>query len=595
MKLTYRGAILAVLWSALISSAAASPEIAASDIRDHIKYLASDELEGRLAISPQYVEASKYCADLFAAYGLEPKGSDGYFQPFEMSAGWRVGKNNFLYCTDRIERIDFEQGEDYLPVPGGRANKWAEGPVAFIGFGIEREDYNDYTGMDVKGKVLLMVRDRPEGIPGGTITGRVRNAAEKGAAGVILLTRRTSGGDKIALFGVRLRTQDPIEIPVAQMTRAAAERLLGGKRILDIVEGIDQSQKPNSFDLKGVRARFITQIELNRGQSRNVVGFMPGHDPDLRNQIIVVGAHLDHIGHGEVGSLAGTNEIHNGADDNASGSAGVLELAEYYTNAASNRRSMLFILFGGEEEGLLGSSHYVNDPTVDLNSVTAMVNLDMIGRLEENKLDISGVGSAAEWSGWIDQCAPAGLVITKGSSGTGGSDHTSFYRKHIPVLFLFTGIHGDYHRPTDDWDKINYEGEVQVLQCAVQLVDTIDGYGEKMVWQSTEGQGGTGRRTDEEDRGDGTPRDLPVRVGVIPDFGYEGPGLRLAGVSPDTPAERAGLKEGDIILKWGDFDVEDLESLTEAFRQSKPGVGVKVKVRRGNEEIEITITPEASG
>lgn len=586
---------LCALPLALVASAVAVPEITQDDIRAHISYLASDELEGRLAVSRGFERAAAYAAAEFKKYGLEPKGTEGYFQPFQMTAGFRPGKNNFLTITVAGERYDFELGKDFMPVSTGRFNHWADGPLVFVGSGIRDDERDDFAGADLTGKIAVMRHGKgPLGNPS-SIRDRVKTAQELGAKGVLLVSAEKRMPVPIIAGGAA----EPGEgIPVVEVSVEALEQL---DPALAAALGQDEGAPgmAPAFEIANSRARFISQVERNTGMTRNVVAFLPGNDPQLRDEIIVLGAHLDHLGFGQVGTMGRSREIHNGADDNASGSASVLEMAEYYAHYKTNRRSMLFVLFAGEEEGLIGSRYFVNNPTIDLSKVTAMVNFDMVGRLKDDKLVVEGTGSSPIWPELLDSVDKQGLT-TRYSPGTGGgSDHSSFASKQVPVVFFFTNIHPDYHRPTDDWEAINYDGQVRVLEYARRVIDAIDARGEKVPWQQPSRTRGERRPpADDQQRPEGPRGDGPrvsVRIGLVPDYSFEGTGVMLSGTTPGTPAEKAGLRAGDIIVQWDDIPITDMDSLMKGFAAAKAGVAVRLVVQRGQERIEVTIVPEARG
>jgi hypothetical protein len=313
-------------------------------------------------------------------------------------------------------------------------------------------------------------------------------------------------------------------------------------------------------------------------QSANVAGLVEGTDPALSDQAIVIGAHYDHLGWGGTGSLAPDERaVHNGADDNASGVAGVIELAEWFA-ANPQPRTLVFAAFGAEELGNIGSSAWVKDPPWPLDKTVAMLNLDMVGRLRE-KLDVQGTGTSAAWPAILDSLAtdPAAPQIVRVPDGFGPSDHSSFYGQRIPVLAFFTGAHDEYHRPTDDLETIDPEGEVRVLDLAARLIEAIaDGreipYAEAPVTQ---------RRA----------MAFKVGLGVIPDYGYAEAGLLLASVRPDGPAAAAGLQAGDVIVQLAGKDVADVYAYTEILAGLEADVPVEAVVLRGEETLELTITP----
>jgi len=312
-------------------------------------------------------------------------------------------------------------------------------------------------------------------------------------------------------------------------------------------------------------------------KSKNVVAFLNNN----AKYTIVIGAHYDHLGLGQDHNSLDANpegKIHNGADDNASGTAGVIELARYFaTNKKKEKYNFLFICFSGEELGLIGSKKWCEKPTLPLDSINYMINMDMIGRLQDstNKIIIYGVGTSPTWVPLIEKM-PAAFSIKKDSSGIGPSDQTSFYLKNIPVLHFFTGQHTDYHKPGDDADKINYEGEKKVLEYIVKLVEETDAM-PKLTFTKTKAP-------------DTKSNSFKVTMGVMPDYAFEGKGMRVDGVTDGKPAAKAGLKQGDVVVKLGEDEVGDVMSYMKALAKFKKGDTTKVKVLRGKEELEMDIT-----
>jgi aminopeptidase YwaD len=349
----------------------------------------------------------------------------------------------------------------------------------------------------------------------------------------------------------------------------------------------------------------------------NVVGILDGSDPALKNETIVIGAHYDHLGRGGEGSLAPrSGEIHHGADDNASGVAGVLELAHVFTTQRPKpKRTILFVAFSGEEEGLLGSSYYVNHPLAPLANTVAMINMDMIGRMKDRKLIIGGVGTAKEWRDIVGSgnslqgmtvtasagTTPLGIPVvvsangrpivsmdssktfdlTLNEDGYGPSDHSSFYSKQIPVLFFWTGTHEDYHKPSDTSDKINYEAEARVLSLVARIVRDID-QGDRRPTYTIAKSESSGRSTG-----------FRVYLGTIPNYADTNDGLLLDGVRDDSPASAAGLKAGDRIVKIAGRDVHNVYDYTYALGEMKAGQEYVIEVKRGTERFTLKITPAA--
>lgn len=322
------------------------------------------------------------------------------------------------------------------------------------------------------------------------------------------------------------------------------------------------------------------------GTGRNVVAVLEGADPALRDEFLVIGAHYDHLGGGDYNSLAPDmrGEVHNGADDNASGVGALLRVAERMSQAPRPARSVLFIAFTGEESGLLGSAHFVANPTVPRERIVGMINMDMVGRLGDAPLIVNGVDTAEEWRSLLGPAGErAGVTFAMNGEGYGPSDQTSFYGRDIPVLHFFTNVHGDYHRPTDDWEKIDGEG---IEKVAAVVSDLATGVANR-------------RPTLTLVRGAGTPpppagqpaqRGYGAWLGSVPDFTPVERGVRLSGVSPGSPAESAGLRPGDVIVGFDDDEVADLQGLTDALRARKPGDVVQVHLVRDGEALQIEVT-----
>ncbi|MGH9945990.1 MAG: M20/M25/M40 family metallo-hydrolase [Pyrinomonadaceae bacterium] len=337
----------------------------------------------------------------------------------------------------------------------------------------------------------------------------------------------------------------------------------------------------------------------NAKQAFNVIGILPGNDPVLKNEAIFIGAHYDHLGRGGAGSLAANSiEIHHGADDNASGTAAVIELARQFASERKNKRTIIFIAFSGEEDGLFGSKYYVNNPVWPLDKTIAMINLDMVGRLNENKLNIGGIGTAIEWKQLVEgtnlqrltqitfvpppDIPTPSFQLQLNEDGFGPSDHSSFYSKQIPVLFFFTGTHTDYHKPSDTAEKINYRGLSEVLYFVIWITRSIDGDAKRPTYTVTKSSN-TGGRTG-----------FSVSLGTIPSYADSTDGMELDGVRDDSPAAKAGLKKGDKVIKLAGKDIKNVYDYTAALGEMKPGEEYEVIVKRGKETIILKIIPAAA-
>ncbi len=564
----------------------AAATITEGELRAHVRYLASDELEGRDTGSAGERLAGEYLAQAFARYGLEPMGEDGsFFLPFEVSGDARVIKASVRMDHGGFYR-EFEAGRD-VAVFSFSGSGELDVPVVFAGYGITdpQRGYDDYAGLDVKGKAVLVLRHEPRE-QGGRFSAhahfatKATNAHEHGAAALIVVTDPVhhAGDEDLMPFG---GGADDLGVVALHARQSLVQGLfrLAGRDLTQLQREIDQDLKPRSFDL-GARLRAAVEVERKAVVARNVVGRLPGTDPALAHEIVVVGAHYDHVGRGGQGSLdprAG-GEIHNGADDNASGTAGMLELAQAFCQSGQRpRRTILFMGFSGEERGLLGSEHFVTHAPVPMKDVVAMVNLDMIGRLRDGSLEVGGVGTSPGFRALAEQALTAqGLKASYDPSGYGPSDHASFYGAKVPVLFFFTGLHDDYHRPGDDFDKFEAAGASKVARAAFLCAEAIANADARPAYVEVARQG----------RGD---PDRP-RLGVMLDRARTSGGVGVQQVVDGGPAARAGLRAGDVIVRLGEADVDTARDLVAALGQQKLGETVKVVVLRGTERVTLDVT-----
>ena len=403
---------------------------------------------------------------------------------------------------------------------------------------------------------------------------------QRGAAAVILVDPQ--GDSSNVLLPLSPETMSPqAGIPVIHARRTEAAKLFPRERSLYTRElEILRTGTPQSFELPLVRATISVELETSQAEVPNVLGYIRGTDPQRAHEYLILGAHFDHLGWGGSGSLSSSKEpaIHPGADDNASGTAVLLELAE---RLASNPppRSVLCIAFNAEERGLLGSAYYVRHPVLPLDSALAMFNFDMVGRLKDSTLIVQGVGSSSLWSPLLDSLAPRfGLSLSTSESGFGPSDHTSFHARKLPVLFFFTGLHRDYHRPSDTWDKLNYEGMAQIVDFAEALLRSVAQRSERPDFRPTQAAMGF--------RSEGRPR---VRLGILPDYSDTPDGLRINGVSDNSPAERAGLQADDIITALGPYRIRSIYDLMEALQRFAPGDTTSVEFLRNGVRHKATV------
>jgi hypothetical protein len=585
-------ALIFLISAGLSLPADKTPKITASEISSHIKYLASDELAGRFPGTDGDVLARNYIINEFKNYKILPAGENGYLQPFDYISEIKLGKNNAISISD-LGNIT-NPGENFIPAYLS-ANTTASGSLVFVGYGLNTPDlnYNDYDGVNLNGKIAVMLLfspgySNPHDNPFSQYERlRIKCAAakEKGAAGIILIKGPTSGEDEL----IKLRMQGPGEelgIPVINIKREIIEPLFiktVNKSLLDIQSLIDSTRKPYSFDFENKTAELSADLIHITSYTNNVIGKLEGKDPVLKSEYILIGAHMDHLGDGlKYGSLHTSHEaeIHNGADDNASGTAGVLELAQYFASNKKNlKRSIIFMFFSAEEAGLIGSSYFTKSELFKKYNIVTMINLDMIGRLNDNKLSIGGTGTSSLWQHALDSINTYfNFSASYNKDGYGPSDHASFYAKDIPVLFFFTGLHKDYHRPSDDWQYINSEGSARIVNFVAGVVNYINSLSVKPDFikvSSPVTQNSMGFR---------------VSLGVIPDYSSSREGLEITGVKAGSIAEKAGLTAGDLIVKLGKYEIKNIYDYTDALTKFKPGEETELTYLRGEQTVTVTIT-----
>jgi len=555
---------------------------------EQVKALTAPEMGGRAAGTSGADRAARYIAERFREAGLRPGGEDGYFQWFEVVTGVRLGEPNRLRLRAGGRAAEHAAGEAFMPFRFSDSGR-AEGEVAFAGYGITAPDlgYDDYAGLDARGKVVLVLthepreRDpaspfrRPEAFHYRELRHKVINAREHGAAAVVIVTDEHHRDQPDRLTPLRGSAAAEWGLLAVHASRPVASALLegSGTSLGRLQEEIERTLAPRSRPLPGARLALEVRLVRERGRSANVVGLLPGRDPRLREEAVVIGAHYDHLGIGMESSLAPerVGEVHPGADDNASGTAVLLALARAFAGAGGAPRTLVFAAFGGEELGLLGSSHYVRAPAVPLERTLAMLNLDSVGRLREGRLHVLGVDSAREFRALL---APIGdaldLDLRLAGDAVGPSDHTPFFQHGRPVLFFFTGPHGDYHRPSDTWDRINAEGLRQVARAALQAARQLAGREAPLTFVRPAAAPARAAR-------DRTGGGYGAYFGSVPDFTQPpGAGVRLGGVRPGSPADRAGLAAGDVILRFGGVRVQSLDDLLFALRRHRAGETVEV-------------------
>ncbi len=590
-----------VLLAFSLLATATAPSIASADSARYlndIRTLAAPNMEGRGAGTQGLARASKYIEHRYKSLGLQPAGTDGYLQPFIVTTGAKLKSRNQFIVDEGNNKQPLTLNQNFVPVSFSSSGSLTA-PVVFAGYGASADEfgYDDYAGLDVKDKIVVVLRYEPEvfGVKNGQhgltqhsqLVTKAINARNHGAKALVVINGKLAEGEEDLLmrFGGVSGPQD-VGIMLVQVKNAVVDAWLtaAGKSLADLQQQINHSGKPASFAFpETLQLSLKVDVEATHARVNNVLAYLPGKT----GEYIIIGAHYDHLGRGDSNSLAPSQigQIHPGADDNASGTAGVLELARLFAPMKGQLdRGILFMSFSGEELGLLGSAEWVKDPTLPLDKCVAMLNMDMIGRIKDNKVYIGGVGTGSTFKAILEQAQTRepNFKVEYSAGGYSASDHTSFVAKRIPVLFFFSGLHADYHKPSDTWDKINAPSAAQFLNLVgdvtLQLAEApssptfITAVEDKPV---SGGGGGYG-----------------PYFGSIPDFGEVRDGVRFSDVRPGSPAAKAGLKAGDILVQFGDKPIHNLYDFTDALRRSKVGEVVQVKVLRDGQPITASVKLE---
>jgi hypothetical protein len=472
---------------------AAAVEIDPKLYLDDVKYLASEKLKGRLDGTRELDQAARYIADQFHAMGLQAAGDGGYFQRFRVTTNARAGKSNRLAYANGEARTNLELGRDFSPSSMSSSGV-VSGQVVFAGYGITAREYgyDDYAGIDVKGKIVLVLRHEPQEYEDNSVFGgkvytnhaqiesKAINAKRHGASALILVadTATHAGNvDQLDKLGPALGP-DSAGIPFVEVKADVAEKwlALAGQSIEGEIRSIDGDLRGHSFALPASLTLDLS-VDLRR-ETRpvdNVLAYLPGSS----DEYLILGAHYDHVGLGEQYSMepAKRGTVHPGADDNASGTSGVLELARWFSKHTGHRRGILFMAFAGEEFGLLGSNHYVAAPEMPLAKAITMINLDMIGRVRNNRVFVGGVGTSANFKALVEtlnQSEEAKFELEDtDTGGYGSSDHYSFTPEEIPFLFFFSGLHPDYHTPSDTWDRVDAPQAARLLRLVGRVMERL--------------------------------------------------------------------------------------------------------------------------
>lgn len=575
--------------------------VSAARLRAHVGYLASPDMKGRASGTVENDRAAAYVATQFRKAGITPANGKSYFQAFSVTVGAGLGPANSLKLNKPEMSRELALKTDYLPLNISDSGEAAL-KLVFAGYGISSEEhrYDDYLHMDVQGKAVIVLRHEPrEDDPQSPFAGReltthadivhkAINARNHGARALILVNDpvpHAAEEDVLIKFGT-LQGPENAGILLVQASQAAVNQWIAplGKTLGELQKTIDDKLQPQSAYVPDLELTLRVDVQRHTARTKNVAGWLRGSDPVLSKELVIIGAHFDHLGHGTRGSLAPSQvgKIHPGADDNASGTASLLEIAAALSARRGElKRSVLLLAFSGEELGLLGSAHYTKAPLWPLENTVAMINLDMVGRPRDGKITVGGAGTSPGFRDLIRRINATGLEVSFSDSGYGRSDHSSFYVKNIPVLFFFSGLHADYHKPTDTADRLLYADHARVTGLALAVAAELANAPERPAYvrvqepqQPSVSGGGSG---------------YGAYFGSIPDMGEEVNGVKFADIREGSPAAQAGLKAGDILISFAGKDIKNLYDFTYALRAHKPGEEVSVTVLRGSEKLTVSV------
>ncbi len=589
----------------LVAAADTPPVVRTADPQRYlsdIKSLTTPAMDGRGDGSKGLSKAARLIEQRYKSLGLQPAGKNGYFQPFSVITGAKLKGKNHLVVQSGSAKNALKLNQDFVPFSFS-ASGAVNAPLVFAGYGISAGEfgYDDYAGADVKDKIVVILRFEPSGFAaksGNTgltihsqLITKAINARNHGAKAIVLLNGKLGDGeeDLLTRFG-SVSGPENVGISIIHVKNAVAEEWFkaAGKSLAGVQNQINESTKPDSFEFPDtLHASLSVHVENTRATVNNILAYLPGKTEEY----VILGAHYDHLGHGNFDSLAPSQigQIHPGADDNASGTAGVLELARMFAPLKGQLpRGILFMNFAGEELGLLGSAEWVKEPTLPLEKAVAMVNMDMIGRIKDDKVYIGGVGTGSTFQSILQQAEnKTSFKYENSAGGYSSSDHTSFVTKHIPVLFFFSGLHSDYHKPSDTWEKINADSAARLLDVVSSVELQLASAAEKPAFVTVVENPNPHAGTPSSGGGGYGPY-----FGSIPDFGQTENGVKFSDVKPGSPAAKAGLKAGDVLVQFGDKPIQNLYDFTDALRRSKVGDVVEVTVLRDGKPLKVSVKLE---
>lgn len=567
-----------------------------------VKYLASPELKGRATGSPELETAARFLAGKYREFGIKPAAGESYLQSFPVTTDAQLGPGNRFGFTEG-GRSTTIGSRDFVPFSFSSIGKFS-GAVVFAGYGITAPEYHydDYSGIDAKGSIVLVLRHEPQendpkSVFAGTeltshaaFTNKAANAKMHGAVAMVLIDDAANHPGQASELVKVGSSEGPRDegIEIVEVREALIDGWFhdAGRNLATIEADIDRDLKPESFAFPdSIRVDGEVDIRREKKTVHNVAAYLPG-DSD---EYVILGAHYDHLGMGGPYSLApNVTAIHPGADDNASGTAGVIELARWYAKQPKQKRGILFLNFAGEEMGLLGSAWYVAHPELPLNKAVAMINMDMIGRIRNGKVFVGGTATGTGLRALLESVTPKYPLKIDFSEGpeSSSSDHTSFIAGQVPSLFFFSGLHSDYHKPSDTADKIDAPDAAELLAMVSEVTDDLrDEPGRPQFVKAApnpHGQGGVGPVS-------GSGSGYGPWFGSVPDFGEGVKGVKFADITAGSPAAKAGLKAGDVMVEFDGKKIDNLYDFTYALRAKKPGDRVVVKVVRDGRAIETPV------
>lgn len=566
-------------------------DISEKDIMKHIRFLSDDKRAGRYPGTRGSKDVIAYLINQLKSYGVQPAGEGSSFkQTFSILDSVKIGRNNSLKINDRPLNIE----KDYIPLWfSGNSSVSAE--VVFAGYGInlitDSLVWNDYKDLNVDGKWVMVMRHSPERenphsvyAPHSDLHKKMIEARDRGAAGIIFISQVE---DSTLIPFKYIPGYSKSGIPAIQIDNEVADNILnsvGSSRKI-IQDKMNNNLKPESFKISNIKISANVELKNIYSRAANVIGKIVSRNHKYRDEYVVIGAHFDHLGYGGPGSGSlkpDTNAIHNGANDNASGTAGLLELAhKLQNNRQLLKRSILLIGFDAEERGLLGSKYFIQNPTVEKSNIVTMINMDMIGKMKDSTVVIGGVGTSPIFEKILDSLSiDSGLKFEFNQAGYGPSDHASFYSENIPVLFFFTGDYdNNYHLPEDDWQSINLKGERQILNVIHNLVIDISRQNLKPSFTLA------GPKKQQTQRNNNK-----IKLGIIPHYGGTIDGLKIDKIyDPNGPAARAGIRSGDIIKSINKKPVKDIYEYMKRIKDLKKGQSVSMDIKRDGRIIMLTV------